>query len=52
VRTLVDGVLAAGLHTVVWDGRDDRGRAAASGTYLLRLQMGNFRAMRKMLLVR
>lgn len=25
VRTLVDGMLAAGIHEVVWDGKDDAG---------------------------
>ena len=29
--------LAAGLHTAVWDGRDDRGAPLASGAYPLRL---------------
>jgi len=52
VRTLVDGVLAVGMHASVWDGRDDSGRAVASGMYLLRLETGNFRALQKMLLVR
>ncbi len=33
VRTLVDGVLPAGLHEVVWDGRDQHGAQSASGVY-------------------
>jgi hypothetical protein len=33
VRTLHDGVLPAGVHELVWDGRDDRGAASASGVY-------------------
>lgn len=37
VRTLVDGVRDAGEHAVFWDGRDDSGRALASGRYLLEL---------------
>jgi len=37
VRRLVDGALAAGVHAVEWDGRDDAGHALPSGTYLLRL---------------
>ena len=40
VRTLVDSYLAAGPRTVEWDGRDDRGRPLASGTYYMRLQGG------------
>ncbi|MBD3222741.1 T9SS type A sorting domain-containing protein [bacterium] len=38
VRTLVSGETAAGEHAVVWDGRDTRGNAVPSGTYLYRLQ--------------
>ena len=34
VRTLVAGWRAAGAHRAFWDGRDDAGRAAASGVYL------------------
>lgn len=37
VRTLVDGPLAAGRPQVAWDGRDDRGRALASGAFVARL---------------
>ena len=40
VRTLLDSYLAAGPRTVEWDGRDDRGRFLASGTYYMRLQGG------------
>lgn len=40
VRTLVSGAQAAGRHEVTWDGRDDAGRAASSGSYLCRLQSG------------
>ena len=37
VRTLVDDAVAAGDHQITWDGRDDRGRDAASGVYVLEL---------------
>lgn len=37
LRRLAAGPFAAGTHELAWDGRDDRGRDAASGTYLLRL---------------
>jgi len=52
VRTLVDGELAGGIHAAVWNGRDEDGRKVASGVYLLKLEMGGYQAMRKMLLVR
>ncbi len=38
VRTLLSGVMDAGVHNVTWDGRDDAGRPAASGTYLYRVR--------------
>ncbi len=40
VRTLADGDLPAGRHRADWDGRDDRGQAAAAGVYLIRLSSG------------
>ena len=33
VRRLYSGVLAPGSHELIWDGRDDAGRPAASGAY-------------------
>ncbi len=38
VRTLLDGPVGAGSRSFVWDGRDDAGRAVASGVYFYRLQ--------------
>jgi flagellar hook assembly protein FlgD len=35
VRTLVDEAIAAGPHTVVWQGRDDHGARVASGVYFV-----------------
>ena len=38
VRVLAHGALGPGEHRVQWDGRTDRGLAAASGVYFYRLQ--------------
>ncbi len=38
VATLLHEERPAGLHSVVWQGCDDNGRAVASGTYLCRLR--------------
>lgn len=38
VREVLEGVLEAGRHVVVWDGRDQRGEPLASGVYLCRLE--------------
>jgi hypothetical protein len=37
VRTIVDGVLPAGVQRARWDGRDDGGRRVAGGVYFARL---------------
>ena len=41
VRTLVDGAITEGSHTVMWDGRDDSGDRLPSGTYVVRMQAGD-----------
>jgi len=38
--TLVDGLLPAGRHSIVWRGRDQQGRVLASGPYFCRLTAG------------
>ena len=41
VRTLLrEGACPPGIHTVAWDGRDEHGTAAATGTYFVRVQVG------------
>ena len=52
VRTFVHGERPAGSHSISWDGTDDTGQDVASGVYLCRMEIGEFRAVRKMMLVR
>ncbi len=52
VRSLVDGVVEAGEHSLVWDGKNDAGDAVASGIYYLRLETRDFMQVRTMTLVR
>ena len=51
LRTVVDGVLPAGAHAVVWDGRDDAGHAVPSGTYMYKIESGAMTATKKMILL-
>jgi hypothetical protein len=52
VRTLVDGEVGAGHRTVVWDGRDDRGREVGSGVYFCRMEAAGFDDTAKMVLMK
>ncbi|MFQ5570998.1 MAG: PQQ-binding-like beta-propeller repeat protein [Rhodothermales bacterium] len=52
VRTLVAAEQPGGRYEVVWDGRDDGGRAVASGLYIYQLRADAFTTSRKMLLLR
>jgi len=54
VATLASGERRAGTYTLRWDGRDDDGRALASGVYLYRLRTGAGQQVetRKLLLIK
>jgi PKD repeat protein len=41
VKTLVNGTLPAGTHTISWDGTDAAGSSMANGIYFCRVQAGN-----------
>ena len=53
VKTLVDNIQDPGGYQAAWDGRDDVGRAVASGIYFCRLTTGaNLYDMRKLVLLK
>jgi hypothetical protein len=52
LRTLVNEVMNAGSHCVVWDGLDERGYSVPTGVYFYRLVYGSDIATRKMLLIK
>jgi hypothetical protein len=52
IVTLVNAKYAAGTYQVRWTGCDRSGNSVASGIYLFVLQAGEFRAQKKMSLVR
>jgi hypothetical protein len=56
ISTLMNGVVPAGQHVVVWDGRNNAGAPVSSGVYFYRLQANSgsatFSSVRKMLLLK
>ncbi len=52
VKTLINNLLTAGAHSVSWAGVDDSGRKVANGIYFCRLENGENKLDRKMLLLK
>ena len=52
VRTLVQKDQGAGYYSVNWDGKNNQGEIVTAGTYIYRLQAGEFVKTNKMLLLR
>jgi hypothetical protein len=52
VRTLSYGTLDGGIHKLVWDGRDDKGREAASGLYFARVKAAQWERVGRLVLIR
>jgi hypothetical protein len=52
VRTLTEGRWEVGVYKATWDGTNHRGERVASGVYFCRFTAGDFRATRKMVLLK
>jgi parallel beta-helix repeat protein len=52
VQTLVDAEKPGGEYVAVWHGMDDRGRKVGSGVYFYRLEVGDTRLERKMVMLK
>jgi hypothetical protein len=52
VRKLVDGEVAPGIHTEIWDGRDDGGVPVSNGVYFCRMEAGRRTNSRKLIMIR
>ncbi|MCG3158533.1 MAG: hypothetical protein DKINENOH_05177 [bacterium] len=52
VRTLVSEHRPAGSYEILWDATDEQGTRVASGVYLYRLEVNDFTAVRRMLMLK
>lgn len=52
VRILASDVASAGWHRIIWDGRNRQGRKVSSGVYFCRLEAGEYRETRRMVVLR
>ena len=52
ISTLCDCVMKSGLHTLIWNGEDDKGAAAGTGLYICQVRMQGNSCSCSMMLVR
>ena len=52
IQTLVDDHVAAGDHSVVWDGSNDRGQSVESGVYFYQMSSDGFTSTKRMILMK
>ncbi|MBT5873663.1 MAG: tandem-95 repeat protein, partial [Candidatus Latescibacteria bacterium] len=52
VRSLLSDMLPAGVHQVVWDGRDDEGLSVGSGIYIVRMVADDVMSLQRVLLLK
>ena len=52
VRTLVNRLMPAGKHTVLWDGKVDNGRLAVSGIYFFCMKTKDYKSVGKMVMIK
>ncbi|MFC1724248.1 FlgD immunoglobulin-like domain containing protein [candidate division KSB1 bacterium] len=52
IKTLISKKMSAGSYKVIWDGTNESGIKAASGTYIYRIKAGAFVKSKKMVLMK
>jgi hypothetical protein len=52
IRTLINSSLGAGKHTVIWDGKNDKGIDSASGIYIYQVTSSKLIFRKSMALIR
>jgi flagellar hook assembly protein FlgD len=52
VKILLDEETSAGTHSLIWNGKDERGMSVASGIYFTKIKTDNDIHLKKMLLMK
>jgi len=52
VRTVINDYQAAGLKTVIWDGKNNSGQNVSSGIYIYKIMADDFTANKKLVIIK
>ena len=52
IRTLINTNQSVGFHSCYWDSKNDLGAIVAAGVYIYSIQTGEFKATKKMVLLK
>jgi len=52
VKTLTDQYMKVGKHLIQWNGVNDQGKLVAGGVYIYKIQSGDYKESKKMILVK
>lgn len=52
VKTLLDQELEAGIHNIVWSGKDDNGKRVTSGIYFYKVTVNKQEKIKKMIMIK
>ncbi len=52
IKSLINNVVSAGNHSVIWKGTDDNSHKVSSGIYFYRMKSGNYTSTKKMILLK
>jgi len=52
VKTIVDDIYRAGYHSVIWDGKSTNANQVSNGIYMYQIIAGEFRDVKKMVVIR
>jgi flagellar hook assembly protein FlgD len=44
--------MQAGSHQLTWNAKDEKGNAVVAGIYLLKMQVGNYRETKKIVVIK
>lgn len=52
IRSLTNALTKSGRYSIQWDGKDSKGKQVTGGVYLCKMTAGNYKSVRKLILLK